>query len=158
MGKPVTPHPRHCPPSHTSCAVRAREKGMPQRHTGLMMQWAGSWGLRGLLGAGPALVGMMLPPLHTKHPLCSQAEAETAWLLASSSGPKPHSHGATACKNLCPRFLSLGPVGVGKEKRKVGPPFLSPAACTGEVAMVGLWLSTLHTYLAVLPIIPLTAL
>lgn len=30
---------------------------MPQRHTGLVMQWAGSWGLWGLLGAGPALYG-----------------------------------------------------------------------------------------------------
>lgn len=79
---------------------------MPQRHAGPVMQWAGSWGLWWLLGAGPALVGMMLTPLHTKHPLCSQVGAETAWLLASSSGPKPHSDGATACKHLSPDFSS----------------------------------------------------
>lgn len=125
-------------------------------HRGLVMQWAGSWGLWGLLAAGPALVGTMLPPLHTKHPLCSQAGAKTAWLLASSSGPKPHSDGATACKCLCPRFLFLGPIRAGKEERKMGSPFLSPAACTGKVAMAGLWLSMLHNDLAMLPIIPLS--
>lgn len=65
------------------------------------MQWAGTWGLWGLLEAGPALVGMVLPPLRTKRPLCSQAAAQTGWLLASSDG-------ATACKHLCPGFLSLG--------------------------------------------------
>lgn len=156
-GKACNP-PWHCSSSNTSCAPWVREKGVPQRHAGLMMQWAGSWGLWELLGAGPALVWMVLPLLHTKRPLCSQAGAETGWLLASSSGPKPHGDGATACKHLCPGFLSLGPIRVGKERRKVGSPFLSHSSCTSEVAMVGLWSSMLHTYLAVFPITRLITL
>lgn len=61
---------------------------MPQRHAGLVVLWAGSWGLWELLGAGPALVGMMLPPLHTKHPLCSQVGAETCLAAGQQLWPQ----------------------------------------------------------------------